>query len=370
VSTHRAGSRVAGLDGLRGLAALAVLVLHVSFYTARARPPWDVGDGLLQGLRLGVVLFFALSGFLLVRPWLRAARGQGAAPDVTEYLVRRAARVLPCYYVALALGAVVLIGTGNDRLPHVRDLPALLLLVQNWSPDLQEKLVPPAWTLAIEVSFYLVLPIAGVLLLRFGTTARRQLALALAAAATSIGFNALVAAWLPAQWHRTLPGTGYAFALGAAAAVLAENRRPNATARAFLIADALADKTWHAPGMVVIRDLPAAAGFAALLLAVASGKGRVLDSPPLRWLGSRSYALYLVHYPVILLFTARDALPSQPLPATLRVLAIALVLSEGLTRFVEQPIARRARNRSTVPARVRVRGPWRAGESPASEAAT
>jgi peptidoglycan/LPS O-acetylase OafA/YrhL len=346
----RSSTRVRGFDGLRGLAALGVVVLHVSFYTARARPPWDLGDGLLQGLRLGVVLFFALSGFLLVRPWLLAARREAAPPHVGRYLIRRAARILPAYYAALGLGALVLLGTHNGRLPHGREIPALLLLVQNWSAGAQEKLVPPAWTLCVEVSFYLVLPLAGLVLLRWGTTARRQLVLAAGAVAASVAFNAIVAAWLPDQWHRTLPGAGYAFALGTAAAVVAGSWRPRRGGRAALTAaalslavlDALADKTWHAPGMAVARDLPAAVGFALLLVAVAAGRSRVLGSAPLGWLGSRSYALYLIHYPVILLFTARHALPTSAALATLLVLAVALVVSELMTRAIERPVVRLA----------------------------
>jgi peptidoglycan/LPS O-acetylase OafA/YrhL len=354
----RSSTRVRGFDGLRGLAALGVVVLHVSFYTARARPPWDLGDGLLQGLRLGVVLFFALSGFLLARPWLQAARGEAAAPHVGRYLVRRAARILPAYYAALGLGTLVLLGTDNGRLPQGREIPALLLLVQNWSASAQEKLVPPAWTLCVEVSFYLVLPLAGLVLLRWGTTARRQLALVAGAVVASVAFNAVVSAWLPAQWHRTLPGAGYAFALGTAAAVVAGAWRPRRGGRvalttaalALAVVDALADKTWHAPGMALVRDLPAAIGFALLLVAVAAGPSRLLGSAPLRWLGSRSYALYLVHYPVILLFTARHALPQSSAPATLLVLAAALVLSELLTRAVEQPIVRLVHRRTATEA--------------------
>jgi peptidoglycan/LPS O-acetylase OafA/YrhL len=101
------------------------------------------------------------------------------------------------------------------------------------------------------------------------------------------------------------------------------------------------------PAMGLVRDLPAAVGFAGLLVAVAAGPSHVLGSAPLRWLGSRSYALYLVHYPVILLFTARRALPESPAVATALVLAGSLVLAELLTRWVEQPVMRWVRARTT-----------------------
>src|SRR5918999_554348 len=133
VSTKAPGARDGALDGLRALAALGVVVLHVSLYTTeRARPPWDLGDGALHGLRLGLVLFFVLSGFLLIRPWLA---GTALRPRLGVYVLRRAARVLPAYYIALLGAALVLWGTGSARMAEPGDLPLLTLMLQNWSPS-------------------------------------------------------------------------------------------------------------------------------------------------------------------------------------------------------------------------------------------
>src|SRR3954451_7878504 len=92
------------LDGLRGLAALAVLVFHCWLYTMVVPDAGRPVSGLDLGysnLRLGLVLFFVLSGFLLYGPWVRAALEDRAAPRVAPYFKRRALRVLPAYYLSL-----------------------------------------------------------------------------------------------------------------------------------------------------------------------------------------------------------------------------------------------------------------------------
>jgi peptidoglycan/LPS O-acetylase OafA/YrhL len=361
----RPTARLSGLDGLRGLAALGVVALHVCLYAARPWAPWDAGDGLLKGLRLGVVLFFVLSGFLLSRPWLAASRGERERPSTGRYLIRRAARVLPAYYAALLLGAVVLAGTGSPRMATAHDVPLLLTLRQNLSPVAQAKLVPPAWTLSVEMSFYLLLPLAGLALVRWGTTQARRLGLCAAVAGLSVAFNGLVDVALPAYWHRTLPADAYAFAAGIAAAALVGERRLGAPQRLALLAggwalaalDALAHVPWALPGHDVWWDLPAALGFAAVVAAAATGPGTVLGSAPLRWLGHRGYGLYLTHYPVILLFTARHSLPRDPRVAFAVVLGLSLVLADLFLRGIERPCMRLAaripRQRRRAPARAR-----------------
>src|SRR6201999_4672594 len=90
--------RFDALDGLRGLAALGVLVLHVWMfsYGDQHRPPKGLLDFTLGELRLGVQLFFVLSGFLIFRPFVAAALdGAQRMPSLRRYAIRRAARILP-----------------------------------------------------------------------------------------------------------------------------------------------------------------------------------------------------------------------------------------------------------------------------------
>jgi peptidoglycan/LPS O-acetylase OafA/YrhL len=347
------------LDGLRALAALGVVVLHVSLYTERALPPWDAGDGALHGLRLGVVLFFVLSGYLLVRPWLAAAAGTRGRPRLGAYLLRRAARVLPAYYVALLGAALVLWGTASARLPTSEDVPLLVLLQQNWSTTAVGKLNPPAWSLCVEVAFYALLPLLGFLLARIGARPRRQLACCGALVALSLAFNVAVnKVGMPGQLHSTLPGALYAFACGMGAAVLAHRAPRTRPARwalivaglALVAADALLHLPVRAPAPALWQDLPAALGFAAVVVGVTRGPSGLLGSPPLRWIGVRSYGLYLWHYPVILYFTARGELPETMLPALALCVPISLALASLSWRAVERPAQHWARRvtRSTA----------------------
>jgi len=91
------------LDGLRGLAALSILVLHVWMYTQANDPDHDVlVDRVIGEFRTGVLLFFVLSAFLLAAPWVAASRGERPAPHLGRFALRRASRIVPGYLLALA----------------------------------------------------------------------------------------------------------------------------------------------------------------------------------------------------------------------------------------------------------------------------
>jgi peptidoglycan/LPS O-acetylase OafA/YrhL len=345
-------TRLTGLDGLRGLAAIAVAVLHVAFYTNHPHPMASVGDGLMQGLRLGVPLFFVLSGLLLYLPWVQATRGARPAPDVRAYALKRAARILPAYYVAL-IGATVILVPSHTRIPTGSQGLAIAALVQNWWPDASQKLDPPAWTLAVEASFYVVLPLIGIATVRWLRRERPQLLGCAALVALSIVANGVFVAIGKHGWHRTLPGTAYAFALGMALAVLYPRARRlgrgariglMAAGTLLVVADALSHEPARLPGYQVWQDVPAAVGFAAIVAAVAVGeRNTILGSRPFRWVGQRSYGLYLWHFPVILLLVDEHALPHSTALAAVAVVGRALLAAALSWRFVERPILRRAR---------------------------
>ena len=94
--------RMHALDGLRGLAAVGVVLLHVWIYTGANAPDKSLTmDRWMGELRLCVLLFFVLSGFLLALPWIAAARGEREAPRLGSYIARRAARIVPAYWLAM-----------------------------------------------------------------------------------------------------------------------------------------------------------------------------------------------------------------------------------------------------------------------------
>jgi peptidoglycan/LPS O-acetylase OafA/YrhL len=162
VLPSRRSDRNRALDGARVLAALAVLVIHVGGSTGveftGSPVSWVVSRG-----DVGVPIFFVLSGLLLYRPWARAALSGRSGPAIGAYLWRRALRILPAYWV------VVIVAMFTLNHPHIRSVSAwaqYLLLVQNynlhpWWYGTGANGLAQMWSLVVEVSFYLCLPLIG-----------------------------------------------------------------------------------------------------------------------------------------------------------------------------------------------------------------
>jgi len=175
-----AGRRLPGIEGLRAIAALSILVLHT--WLLGSSEPLDrdgIGGEVFFNLGLGVVLFFTLSGFLLYRPFAAAIARAREPGSVGRYLRNRALRILPAYLVILLILALVLQTTlvqGPDGalVPGAITDPAELvrtgLMVQNYDPGTLGIGIGPAWSLAVEAVFYLALP---VLVLAAAIAARR-----------------------------------------------------------------------------------------------------------------------------------------------------------------------------------------------------
>ena len=101
--------RLPGIEGLRAVAASAVVLHHVWVFDGGVRIGEDGGaDVIFLNLALGVTLFFALSGFLLYRPFAAAIARAEALPSIPAYLRNRALRILPAYWVILLASAFVL----------------------------------------------------------------------------------------------------------------------------------------------------------------------------------------------------------------------------------------------------------------------
>jgi peptidoglycan/LPS O-acetylase OafA/YrhL len=192
-------TRLAGIDGLRALAACSILVYHVWLYSQPGGQRVDFGPMsrfVFPHLPLGVTLFFTLSAFLLYRPIVAAIVDGRPRPRVRTYLLNRGLRIMPAYLVVLVVVAVVLpaamlrIGPTTLELGRMVGDPVLLLrnaaLAQNYAPESLLTGITPAWSLAVEAVFYLVLPLLG------------GLAAAVAAARRVDGRNRLIAALIPA----------------------------------------------------------------------------------------------------------------------------------------------------------------------------
>lgn len=216
------------LDGLRAIAAFAVLVVHVGGATGVAFRDtawaWLVARG-----EIGVPIFFVLSGLLLYRPWAQAVLADAARPDVRAYLWRRVLRVMPAYWVVVA---VALFAFSPDRVRDLGTWLTWLLMLQNydpspWWPGTGPEGLIQMWTLPVELAFYVTLPIMAGLLGWYATRGRpplpvraRRLLVGLGLfAAASIVFTILMfhpeyrprwALWLPRHWIWFAPGMAIA----------------------------------------------------------------------------------------------------------------------------------------------------------------
>jgi peptidoglycan/LPS O-acetylase OafA/YrhL len=302
------GRRLAGLDGLRGLAALYVVVYHVSL---RAFPGYpDAGAPFWVGWfsygRFAVLVFIVLSGFSLA---LSPARAGWRLDGIAAYARRRARRILPAYWAALAFSLLVawlIVPQPRSGVPDVMSVLVNGLLVQNIvsapSPN------TAFWSIAVEVQLYILLP---VLLLMI----RRRGALAMVATVTlvvaAVGIVGPHVARLDTFVTQSAPELAALFALGIAGAgvVAAGTRRswPWPWLALAAAAPVFATIAWQGSAWTFDRlfwiDLALAPAIACLLVGLASGRPasllRLLDARPIRGLGSSSYSLYLTHAPII-----------------------------------------------------------------------
>ena len=364
--------RSAALDGLRGIAALSVLAFHVWLY--RVDRPHSAGDRnlidrVLFEANAGLILFFVLSGFLLYRGYARAALVSAEPPRLAGYVRRRAARIVPAYYVCV-VGCIALYLTfGPTRiLPPAHEWPAFFVFGQNYSLDTLMQINPVFWTLTVEVAFYVALPFLALVGLRLGprrTGAHAAFLLALVGATLAWKWLERSGDWgeIPGK---VLPAYLGHFALGMLAALWLAHRaregraewsaRATAVMAATGLAIVIAQGYWHEtapPGDAarsLLGTLTCAAGFALIVAAVAAGRGgvvRSLRSRPMARLGEISYGVYLWHLPLILVLAEADLLPGSLAPRMAAVLAATLLLAWASWELVERPALRWAERADT-----------------------
>jgi peptidoglycan/LPS O-acetylase OafA/YrhL len=230
-------------DGFRAIAAMCVVVFHTGFVTGYTLRNHAFGlPFLLSRLDLGVAIFFLVSAFLLYRPFVRAHLEQRPAPGVRSFFRRRLLRILPAYWAALTVLALV------NAAPDVKTasgFPIFYGLAQIYIPDRSLGGIGQTWSLATELSFYAFLPVYAWLLGRRTRPPERQLRVELAGVAvlytTSVAFRLFTHAHFPdrAEMKFWLLSTTDLFALGITIAILSawfahRGHQPRVTAhRAF-----------------------------------------------------------------------------------------------------------------------------------------
>jgi peptidoglycan/LPS O-acetylase OafA/YrhL len=150
------GGRLPGVDGVRGLAALGVVLVHVGLISGyNMRPGSALGPYLARG-EAGVSVFFVVSGFLIYRPFVAASLAGRPSPRLVPYLGRRLVRIVPLYWLVLT---VVLFVDHRSPVDGVGDLVTYYGFVQIYRPGFETGGVQQAWSLCTIVSFYLVAPV-------------------------------------------------------------------------------------------------------------------------------------------------------------------------------------------------------------------
>ena len=147
---HDRSGRFPLMDSLRAIAALSIVGYHVAPHAGAFKSEFTTA--LSAQLSSGVALFFLISGCLLYRPFVAAHSAGDAFPSVRAYAWRRFLRIVPAYWAALTL-------TGILIAPEVFERPLLFYgFAQIYSPGAVFQGIPLAWTLCIEVTFYVFLP--------------------------------------------------------------------------------------------------------------------------------------------------------------------------------------------------------------------
>lgn len=355
---------IPALDGLRAVAAGLVVLTHAAYFTGVG-----VGSGLSGRLMargdFGVAIFFALSGFLLHRGLV--AHDREGRLDVLGYAVRRVARILPAYW--LALGAVVLLAhpSTRDALIHAAGLQ--IYWSDAWIPAFGQ-----SWSVATEMAFYAALPLA-VLALR-PLRRRRPAAplivltvLAVVLTATSgigggatFGEDVLYERWLHARAPQFLVGMICAEALlspGHAIARRLQSWGSDAVTCLAVVAGTYLLSTTPitgsltlepaTPSQLVVRTALSSIIALGLLLPLTHGGPSAyrdaLALPVVRWLGVTSYGLFLWHLPVfqgLYAVTGASEFAGGLLPLLAVGVPVSLLLAAMSHHWVEVPSSRLA----------------------------
>ena len=356
--TGHGGSRLShlpGLDGLRGLAVVGVVAFHAGYER-------------MVGGYLGVSTFFTLSGFLITSLLLSESRGTGSVA-LRPFWGRRFRRLLPASLVTLALVAAVfgpLVATADQRATMRGDVLSSLFDVANWhfvvtGSSYAQLFASPSpllhfWSLAIEEQFYLVFPL---LLLGLWRVARGRRGVLVAGLAGMALLSFLEPFVFDMSDDRVYFGTdtrAVELLLGALLAVALSSeplRRRLAmrywwrTGTLLVGSAALALQLWWWWSLPQSTSWLYRGGFAVYaVLSCAVITAAALPSGPLRaglsvgvarWLGARSYGIYLAHWPIFL--TVRQTWPDLDRTVSTAIgVGITLVVAVLSFRYLERPV--------------------------------
>ena len=312
--------RVPALTGVRALAAMLVVATHAAYTTGKYTHGFV---GLVYSrMEIGVPIFFVLSGYLLFGPWVRAAASGAASPPLTRYAWHRVRRIMPAYVVTvLAAYLVYHFRDGGPNPGHTwwglfRNLTLTQIYTDNYAFALLHQGLTQMWSLAVEVAFYVALPVLAWLLMVLLCRRRWRPVLLLAGlgglALLSLAWIVLVhiTDFLPDGAKLWLPGYLIWFLGGMMLTVLSAMgvrvygflAVPLAAICYLIACTPIAGEPQTSPtGMaqalvkMVFYAVIATLVVAPLALGDSGWYASLLASRPMVWLGEISYEIFLVH---------------------------------------------------------------------------
>ena len=358
------------VDALRGLALLGVMVVHTGQHVAGLPPR---AAAITNAGSYGVQLFFVASAFTLFYSLHQRSRSE--ARPMLNYFLRRLFRIAPLFWLAVPF-YVKWYGTGPQYwAPHGlgwRDVLATAAFVHGWHPTMINSVVPGGWSIAVEMNFYLLVPLLFARL----TNLRRCLWFFIGCAAAQGVLNAAMrpvfvrllaadeqhlvdlmhALWLPTQMPVFAAGFALYYVLAPRlgrgrgdAALAAPPDRPPSPVLLIAVAATVLALLWQSPPVAFVGSL-----LAILAAALAVRPISLLVNGWTRYLGNISYSGYLVHFAVLDIaervirhFTALPRYPLTYLPVLFAATLFGTVVVATMTnRLIEEPA--RALGRSLI----------------------
>ena len=388
-------TRLYGADFIRASACFIVLFHHlaqrIDFRSELGANPFAQVFNSVGGF--GVAMFFVLSGFLLARPFWQALDAGEPMPSLRVYVLRRAARIIPGFWLALSVTFVLsftVFGSALDGWLWLRYIAGLLLVSDwHWTTLFPVDVNGPLWSIGFEVSSYVMLPLGFLAL--FGLAGGRltgwpaRLAW-LAVIAAAIGAHWLFYSYVRVDpfrkgWEFGLQGGAktwmpwfnpFSFFVMFATGALAAGLQVSIARIRNIIFDLLALAALAVAAWIIWSNgiegggefygwlripyqFPTFHLMIGLALATAPSSllvGRILDNPLVSWLARISFGIYVWHYVVLELVrlywvpeithgTMND--PTKFLVASLVITVITMVIAALSWRWLELPVINRAR---------------------------
>ncbi|OAS18048.1 hypothetical protein A8708_27840 [Paenibacillus oryzisoli] len=345
-----------GLDGLRALSVLAVIVYHLN-------SSW------LPGGLLGVGVFFTLSGYLITDQLLIEWRTTRRI-DLKTFWIKRVRRLMPAMLFMLAIVSLWLLIFDRTRLFQLQgDFVSVFFYFNNWwlifhKVSYFESFGPPSpighlWSLAIEEQFYFIWPLVLALLLRYVNRRGILLILTLVGVFASMFVMAFVyqPGMDPSRIYYGTDTRAFALLAGGALAIIWPSKKitKQTTGKSSVILDLIGGAglvgilvmmvTTNAyNASLYVGGLALFSVISAIVIAVithpTSLLGKVMGSKPLRWLGKRSYSLYIWHYPVIVLTSTSFDKQETHISTILLQILLSLILAAFSYTCIEEPFRR------------------------------